>query len=100
MRMRAPSSGVRLTEEDVALVKGMLRRGDRQHDIAAWFGVNGGRIGEIASGTAFGNTGEAPQSDLPPPGPYVSGRDVAVALKAISIARRALDDAERLLTAS
>jgi len=99
MRMRAPSSCVRLTERDAALVKGMLRRGDRQHDIAAWFGVNGGRIGEIASGTAFKTTPEAARLDLPPQGPYVSGRDVAVALKAIAIARKALDDAERLLNA-
>jgi hypothetical protein len=28
----------------------MLARGDRQHDIALYFGVNGGRIGEIATG--------------------------------------------------
>jgi hypothetical protein len=28
----------------------MLARGDRQHDIASYFGVNGGRIGEIATG--------------------------------------------------
>jgi hypothetical protein len=39
---------ISLTETDAALVKGMLRRGDRQHDVAAWFGVNGRRITEIA----------------------------------------------------
>ena len=38
---------------DAAVVKGMLSRGDRQHDIAAWFGVNGGRIAEIHSGEKF-----------------------------------------------
>ena len=31
---------------DAAVVKGMLLRGDRRHDIAAWFGVSG-RIAEI-----------------------------------------------------
>lgn len=44
MRMRAEPSGISLTGTDAAIIKGMLLRGDRQHDIAAWFGVNGGRI--------------------------------------------------------
>lgn len=71
--MKAPSSGISLTEADAAVVKGMLARGDRQHDVAAWFGVNGGRIAEIASGTKFANVA-AQHADLPPPGPYISGR--------------------------
>jgi hypothetical protein len=33
-----------LSAADAALIKGMLSCGDRQHDIAAWFGVNGGRV--------------------------------------------------------
>ena len=41
---RANASGISLTAAHAALVKGMLKRGDRQHDIAAWFGVNGGRV--------------------------------------------------------
>jgi hypothetical protein len=53
MAYRAPASGISLTEADAALVKGMLARGDRQHDIAAWFGVNGGRIAEISTGQKF-----------------------------------------------
>jgi hypothetical protein len=53
MKYRAPASGIALSEEDAAIVKGMLARGDRQHDIAAYFGVNGGRIGEIATGQKF-----------------------------------------------
>jgi hypothetical protein len=44
MRYRAPASGIALSDEDAAIVKGMLARGDRQHDIAAWFGVIGGLI--------------------------------------------------------
>ena len=32
---------------DTRIVKGMLSRGDRQHDIAAYFGVNGGRVAEV-----------------------------------------------------
>jgi hypothetical protein len=42
MSRRAQPSGITLSVADAALIKGMLRRGDRQHDIAAWFGVNGG----------------------------------------------------------
>ncbi len=70
---KAPSSGIRLTETDAAIVKGMIARGDRQHDIAAWFGVNGGRIAEISSGDTFGDV-DAASDSLPPPGPYLSGR--------------------------
>jgi hypothetical protein len=39
-----------LTDREIAIAKGMLARGDRQHDIAAYFGENGGRIGEISTG--------------------------------------------------
>lgn len=71
--MKAPSSGISLTEADASIVKGMLARGDRQHDIAAWFGVNGGRIAEVATGAKFANV-PAQTSNLPPRGPYISGR--------------------------
>lgn len=71
---KAPPSGIRLDKEDAAIVKGMLSRGDRQHDIAAWFGVNGGRIGEISTGAKFATVKPTDQSNLPPPGPYLSGR--------------------------
>jgi hypothetical protein len=32
--------------------KRMIDRGDRQHDVAVWFGVNPGRINDIATGVA------------------------------------------------
>ena len=47
--MKAPASGQSLTYKNIQIVRGMLNRGDRQHDIAAYFGVNGGRIGEVAT---------------------------------------------------
>jgi hypothetical protein len=97
MRHRAPPSGISLTEEDSAVIKGMLARGDRQHDIAAWFGVNGGRIGEIVCGQKFRNVEAAPTQLLPPPGPYLSGRDAAVLMQAIAKARGALDAAESFI---
>jgi hypothetical protein len=76
MSRRAEPSGITLSSDDAAVIKGMLARGDRQHDIAAWFGVNGGRIAEIAIGDKFPNVAAAPASELPPPGPYLSGRQV------------------------
>jgi hypothetical protein len=76
MRHRAHPSGVTLDSDDAAIVKGMLARGDRQHDVAAWFGVNGGRIAEIATGAKFREVLKASASDLPPSGPYLSGRQV------------------------
>jgi hypothetical protein len=42
-----------ITEEQAALVKGLLARGDKQHDVAAFFGVNQGRISEIANALEF-----------------------------------------------
>lgn len=95
--MRASNSGIRLTESDAALVKAMLARGDRQHDIAAWFGVNGGRIAEIAMGRRFGAVAPADRANLPPRGPYPSGRDATIALNALVAARQALASAETIV---
>lgn len=94
MAYRAPASGISLSEKDVAIVKGMLTRGDRQHDIASWFGVNGGRIGEISTGVKFGHVEPAPSHLIPPPGPYIAGKESAILVQAISKARKALDEVE------
>jgi hypothetical protein len=85
MRYRAEASGVTLDRDDAAVVKGMLTRGDRQHDIAAWFGVNGGRIAEIATGANFPGIAAASATDLPPPGPYLSGRQAHQLLRALLV---------------
>ncbi|WP_316169406.1 hypothetical protein [Bradyrhizobium sp. SZCCHNRI1058] len=63
-----------LSEAEIATVKGMLLRGDRQHDIAAYFGVNGGRIAEISTGQRGVGISASPADDLPPAGPYMAGR--------------------------
>jgi hypothetical protein len=55
-----------LTIDQVAIIKGMLLRGDHQHDIAARYGVNGGRIAEIATKKKFTDVEPAPAADLPP----------------------------------
>ena len=41
---RADASGFRVTAADIPVIVGMINRGDRRHDIAAWFGLNQGRI--------------------------------------------------------
>jgi hypothetical protein len=52
----------------------MAARGDRNHDIAAWFGVNQGRIKEAKDGR-YGSPPAAPSNQLPPSGaPGVKGR--------------------------
>lgn len=97
MNRRAHPSGIILTEEDAAVIKGMLRRGDRQHDIAAWFGVNGGRVAEVATGRRFPSVEAAPVETLPPPGPYPCGREAKEAAIALGAARQALAAAEQVI---
>lgn len=97
MAYRATPSGVHLSERDAAVVKGMLARGDRQHDIAAWFGVNGGRIAEIATGRKFRTVVAETGVNLPPQGPYPTGRDASVALQALVAAKAAICSAEEIV---
>lgn len=97
MVRRAPPNGIRLTAEDAAVVKAMLARGDRQHDIAAWFGVNGGRIGEIASRRRFRDVPPADRANLPAPGPYLSGREANEVLQALVAAQSALANAQHIV---
>jgi hypothetical protein len=81
------------TYRETQVVKGMLLRGDKQHDIAAYFGVNGGRVAEVATGKCdYPSAPPLPLDQLPPPGPYLSVRSV-VAIKAI------LDEALRAIDA-
>lgn len=97
MTFRAQASGIRLTAEDAAIVKGMLARRDRQHDIAAWFGVNPGRVNEIAKGHAWKSV-RVRTANLPPPGPYPAMRDLYKMLSAVRVAKAALEECENLAT--
>jgi hypothetical protein len=99
MRARAEPSGITLTATDAAIIKGMLLRGDRQHDIAAWFGVNGGRIAEIATGYRFREIEPAIGDQLPPIGPYPMGRRAVAAVEALAAAKKALGVAEEIIKA-
>lgn len=71
MATRAEPSGLTLTAADAALIRGMIERGDRHHDIAAFFGVNQGRIAEIKDGSRFPGILASAAKDLPPKGPYL-----------------------------
>ncbi|MDK4731529.1 hypothetical protein [Rhizobium sp. CNPSo 3490] len=72
MKTRAGPSGLSISERDASLIKGMIDRGDRHHDIAAFFGLNQGRIAEIKDGTRFPNVAAASPDELPPKGPYLT----------------------------
>lgn len=65
------------TYRETQIVKGMLERGDKQHDIASYFGVNGGRIAEVATGNCdYPNASPMSPDKLPPPGPYVGAKTI------------------------
>jgi hypothetical protein len=52
----------------------MLARGDRKHDIAAYFGQNPARVVDISKERKFADVAMALEADLPPPGPYIPPR--------------------------
>lgn len=54
----------------VASFVATMARGDRQSDIAAYFGINGGRVAEINTGQRGSEIAAAPVEKLPPAGPY------------------------------
>jgi len=54
---------------EIAVVKGMLARGDKQHSIAAHFNCNAGRIAEIATGKVGSAVEAAPANELPSTAP-------------------------------
>jgi hypothetical protein len=92
---KAAASGNALSHQDTCLVKGMLERGDRQHDIAAYFGVNGGRIGEVASGdNPYPSATPANEDVLPPAGPYLTKYALQSVIDSLNEAIEAIDLAE------
>ena len=91
---------MKITDDDAAVIKGMLARGDKQQWIVAWFGgdFNPGRVAEISTGAKFAHVEPAPRSRLPPIGPYVSGQSAHRALLALGPVKAAIDRAIRELT--
>lgn len=75
-------SGHSLGPDDIPTILGMNARGDRDHDIAAWFGVNQGRIKEAKDGK-WGSPPAAAVETLPPKGPPgIKGRRLRDAVEA------------------
>ena len=61
-----------MSAHDDALVKAMLAHRFRQHEIAVeFFGVNGGRVSEIATGLKFADVSPASDVEL---GAFLSAR--------------------------
>lgn len=82
-----------LNDQEIATVKGMLARGDRQHDIAAYFGINGGRIADISKLRKGAHLAAAPSATLPPRGPYMAGRSALRARDTLVALRDLIDGA-------
>src|ERR1700686_4857424 len=84
---KARRSGITVTPQMVPLILAMSERGDRRHDIGAWFGLNQGRIREVERGD-HGLPPLAPTSQLPASGsPGPKAREL----------RRAVDRVEKRL---
>ncbi len=64
---KAHRSGIVVTDDMLPIIRGMVARGDRRHDIGAWFGLNQGRIKEVEDGD-YGSPTPAPANQLPPAG--------------------------------
>jgi hypothetical protein len=89
---KAAASGITLGYRDTCIVKGMLARGDRQHDIASYFGVNPARVNEIAGGGGnYPNAQPTVDADLPPEGPYLTRFAVQGIINTLNDAIEALD---------
>lgn len=94
---KAPRSGLTVQPKDVPTILAMVARKDRRHDIAAWFGLNQGRIKETEDGK-HGNPPLAGPSLLPPSGsPGIKARrlrgDVGKVLRLLKKHEQASTDA-------
>jgi hypothetical protein len=93
---KAAASGITLKYRDECIVKGMLARGDRQHDIASYFGVNPARVNEVANGNGnYPNAQPTPEAELPPEGPYLTRFAVQGVIDTLNEAIEALNMAEQ-----
>jgi len=70
----------------------MLIRGDRKHDISAYFSTNPARIYEIADGKLFPESTPTPADQLPPSGPYLSGRDSTSVMQVLQSVEKVLNE--------
>jgi hypothetical protein len=90
---RGNTSGRRVKAADVPFIIGMIARGDRHHDIAAWFGLNQGRIAETQGGK-YGPPQTSPGLALPPKGsPGLKGQRLRDAANLVLSRLNAADNA-------
>jgi hypothetical protein len=75
------------TPTDAAIIKGQLARGDKQSDVAAYWGTNSGRICETNTGQRYRDVTAASGSELPPPGPPLA-HAAAVNIEITGVAKR------------
>jgi hypothetical protein len=91
---RGNSSGIRVRAGDVPIIVGMIARGDRHHDIAAWFGLNQGRIKDAQDGK-YGPPHTQSGTHLPPKGPPgIKGRYLREAIGSALARLKAGDSAD------
>lgn len=74
-----------LTPDQAAIIKGLLARGDRQQDIAAFFATNSGRVAEINKGKIFPEVLPAPRHALPSPRLMGNGYAAFIAYQALEV---------------
>lgn len=85
----------KIPTHELAKAKGMLARGDRQSDVAAYYGVNSGRIAELNAGRIGQGISPAAEGLLPPPGPYLAARSATRARDTLLALRSLIDDCLR-----
>lgn len=90
-----------ITSEQAAIAKGLLARGDKQSDIAAFLSTNSGRIAEINTGARYPDVEAAPGKDLPTVAEvastyviFLANQALDRALLGIQAAKAYLDDYE------
>lgn len=91
-----------ITREQASIVLGMLNRGDKQHDIAAYFGENAGRIIDVKHGrlARYRDIEPAPPEMLPIKAggnPYMTTTTTTSPAAKLITATTALTDALRTL---
>jgi hypothetical protein len=81
--MAKNTSCITVKAKDVPTIIGMIARGDRHHDIAAWFGINQGRIKDAQDGK-YGPPQTTAGLTLPPKGPPgIKGRRLREAANSV-----------------
>jgi hypothetical protein len=86
-----------LDEHQVGIIKGLLARGEKQQDIAAFFSCNSGRVAEVNTGKKFHHVSPAAGKDLPSSAEVASSYVIYLANQAIDRAMLGLQAAKAYL---